>query len=112
MAGDVGRVIKGETVKIRIFGRAGCARTHAALFRIARLVRQKTWTGKVEIVFFDLGTAEGLAEAAYRQLEGEIPAVLVETERPGPVISGEPPSRERASTREASILRVLTPSPN
>ena len=99
-------------MKIRIFGRAGCAQTHAVLFRVARMVRQKTWTGKVEIVFFDLGTAEGLAEAAYRQLEGEIPAVLVEAETPGPVISGETPSRERMSTRAAGILGVLSPSPN
>ena len=99
-------------MRIRVFGRAGCTRTHAALSRIARLVRRRKWTGPVEIVFFDLGTAEGLAEAAFRQLEGEIPAVMVEAETPGPVISGDPPSRERANTGGESILGVLNPSRN
>jgi hypothetical protein len=68
------------------------------LLRLARLLREKQWTGKVEIVFFDLGTAVGLAEAAFCQLEGETPAILVETEVPGPVISGERPSRVRKGT--------------
>lgn len=100
-------------MKIKVFGHAGCSRTKGALLKVARLVKQRNWKGEVELVFFDLGTAEGMAEGAYCQLEGEIPAVLVETDMPGPVISGESPSRNRInSPAKEGRIPVMTPSLN
>lgn len=100
-------------MKIKVFGKAGCTRTKGALLKAARLVKQRIWRGEVELEFFDLGTAEGLAEAAYCQLEGEIPAVLVETDLPGPVISGESPSRKRTnSSAQEGRIPVMMPSLN
>jgi hypothetical protein len=50
---------------------------------------------RVRIEFHDLGTVEGLAEAAFQQLEGDLPAVLVDAKVPGVAISGERPSQGR-----------------
>jgi hypothetical protein len=104
--------MKGENVRIKVFGRSGCARTRAALLRLSRFVRGKQWPEEVELRFFDLETAEGLAEAAFHQLEGDLPAVLVEAKFPGPVISGEPPFRDRKSAQGESPHSILSPSWN
>ena len=49
----------------------------------------------MEFEYFDLETAEGLAEAAFEQLEGDLPVLIVEAEEPGTAISGEPLFRDR-----------------
>jgi hypothetical protein len=54
-----------------------------------QVMRQKGWVDQVDFRFYDLETADGLAEAAYHQLEGDLPAVIVEAGKPGKVISGE-----------------------
>ena len=53
------------------------------------MVKEAGWSDRVRLEFFDLETAEGLAEAAFQQLEGELPAVLVDMPVSGPAISGD-----------------------
>lgn len=97
-------------MRIFVFGTSGCTRTRKVLLRLMQLVRHKHWPGQVEIRFCDLETADGIAEAAFHQLEGELPAVLVEAEAPGHKISGEPPFRDRKTACEERPL--LSPSWN
>lgn len=75
-------------MKINIFGRSGCARTREVMLRLLQQVTRNNWFDRVELKFHDLGTAEGLAKAAYHQLEGDLPAILVEVDVPGQGISG------------------------
>lgn len=105
-------MLKGEKVRVHVFGRSGCARTQRVLSRLVKFVRRKQLPERIELVFFDLETAEGLAEAAYRQLEGEIPAIWVEARRPGPAISGEPPFRDRGGTEADKGVSLVAPSRN
>lgn len=65
------------------------------MLRVRRFLNKVGWSDRVRVEFFDLETAEGLAEAAYQQLDGELPAVLVEAKVPGAAISGETPFRGR-----------------
>jgi hypothetical protein len=69
-------------------------------------------TATVDFVYFDLETAAGLAEAAFEQLEGDLPVLIVETEGPGTAISGEPLFRDRNTfSGEAESVRFF-PSRN
>jgi len=95
-------------VSILVFGRSGCARTRRVLLRLERMVKEVGWSDRVRLEFFDLETAEGLAEAAFQQLEGEIPTVLVDIPASGPAISGETSFRGRRIQErgEAHVLRI------
>lgn len=67
---------------------------------------------RVDFRFFDLETAEGLAEAAYEQLEGDLPVLIVEAESPGTAISGEPLFRDRNTFSGERELSAFFPSRN
>jgi len=84
-------------VTIKLFGRSGCARTRKVYLRLSNWIATLGQSIQVEMVFFDLETAEGLAEAAFEQLEGDLPVLIVEAEGPGTAISGEPLFRDRKS---------------
>ena len=97
---------------VRVFGRFGCARTR---WVVARLLKWKEKIGendRFKLVFYDLETAEGMAEAAFQQLEGDLPVVMVDTGPPGSVISGEGLFRDRYLFREESPYKGLSPSLN
>ena len=96
-------------MSILVFGRSGCARTRRILLRLERMVKEVGWSNRVRLEFFDLETAEGLAEAAFQQLEGELPAVLVELPASGSAISGDyTPFRGRMIQErgENPVLRI------
>ena len=82
-------------MNIKVFGRSGCARTRKVLLCLRRWLNGAASYDRVRVEFYDLGTVEGLAEAAFQQLEGDLPAVLVDAKVPGVAISGERPSQGR-----------------
>jgi len=73
-------------------------------------MKDASWL-EVRMKFYDLETAEGLAEAAFQQLDGEIPAVLVDAEIPGQVISGESSFRDRVPSFPGENAGGFWPSP-
>jgi len=82
---------------IKLFGRAGCARTRRVYLRLSKWMATLGESVNLQFEYFDLETAEGLAEAAYEQLEGDLPVLIVEAEEPGEAISGEPLFRDRST---------------
>ena len=80
---------------LKLFGRSGCARTRRVYLRLSKWVTALEGAPGVRFIYFDLETAAGLAEAAFEQLEGDLPVLIVESKEPGKVISGEPLFRDR-----------------
>ncbi len=86
---------QGEIVTIKLFGRSGCARTRRVYLRLSKWIATLGESTNLSFIYFDLETAAGLAEAAYEQLEGNLPVLIVEAVEPGTAISGEPLFRDR-----------------
>lgn len=63
---------------IKVFGRADCLRTRRLMCQLRYWVGEWEIDQPVSIRFVDLQTPRGLAAAAWHQLEGELPAILVE----------------------------------
>lgn len=78
---------------VRLFGHATCPQTNVAWKQLSLLSKRKNWSDRVQIVWHDLSTADGLAEAAYYQLEGDLQTILVDVVRSenAATISGEEP---------------------
>lgn len=97
---------------IKLFGRSGCARTRRVYLRLSKWLAGLAETAEVDFVYFDLETAAGLAEAAFEQLEGDLPVLIVETMGPGTAISGEPLFRDRNTISGEGEWGRLFPSRN
>ena len=99
-------------MKIKLFGRSGCARTRRVYLRLSKWIATLKESVQVDLEYFDLETAEGLAEAAFEQLEGDLPVLIVEAEEPDTAISGEPLFRDRNSFLGESEFARFFPSRN
>lgn len=94
---------------VRVFGRSGCARTGEVLLRLKRWLSGISFADRARLEYYDLETAEGLAEAAYQQLEGDLPVVLVVTKAPGLAISGDVPFRSRVDASDGDAFDLGLP---
>ena len=71
-------------MRVLVFGRVRCRRTQGVLVRLRDWILKSGLEGGVALEFVDLDTTAGLAEAAYRQLGGRLPAVVVEASAGSP----------------------------
>jgi len=63
-------------MQITIFGKAACSRCRTTKNKIAHLLDKHGLTDKVQVVYHDLDTADGMAEGAFHDVAA-IPAVIV-----------------------------------
>jgi hypothetical protein len=66
-------------VAIQVFGKEGCAQCLTAKAKFSHYLTKKALDGKVQLLFFDMGTVEGLAEGAYQDVS-DIPTTIITDE--------------------------------
>ena len=64
-------------VKISVFGKQGCARCDTTKNKLGHFLNQWELDHKVEMVFHDMDTVDGRAEAAFYDVES-IPVTVIE----------------------------------
>ena len=66
-------------MKIKIFGKADCAKCETTKNKFNHFVEKWGCNGKVEVEFFDMDTVEGMAEGAFNDVLN-IPSTIIEKE--------------------------------
>ena len=66
-------------MKIKIFGKESCSLCQSAKKKISFFLAHWNVSNQVEVTYFDMDTAEGLAEGAYYDV-GKIPTIIAERE--------------------------------
>jgi hypothetical protein len=63
-------------VAIQVFGKEGCAQCQAAKAKFTHYLTKRDLDGKVQLLFYDLGTVDGLAEGAFQDVS-DIPTTII-----------------------------------
>jgi len=63
---------------VKVFGRRDCRQSHSAWLRAAEVLRACRAGHSGRIVFFDLDTPRGLAEALFHEVDVRTPVIVVE----------------------------------
>jgi hypothetical protein len=63
-------------IEVDVFGKEGCAQCQAAKAKFAHFLQKESLNGKVQLVFHDMGTPNGLAEGALHDVI-DIPTTIV-----------------------------------
>ncbi len=64
-------------MKLKIFGKETCSACQSAKQKISFFLAHWNCQDKIEVIYYNLDTAEGLAEGAFYDV-GKIPAVILE----------------------------------
>lgn len=66
-------------MKIKVFGKKGCAKCDTTKNKFSHFLKKKNRLDSVELEFHDMDTIEGFAEGAYHDVL-KIPTTLIEKE--------------------------------
>ena len=66
-------------MKIKVFGKAGCAKCETTKNKITHFLQKNNCTDKASIVFYDMETTDGLAEGSFCDVL-KIPTTVIEKE--------------------------------
>ncbi|MBI4845840.1 MAG: thioredoxin family protein [Candidatus Omnitrophica bacterium] len=66
-------------MKIKVFGKKGCAKCETTKNKLTHFITKWDVDNKVELVFHDMDTIDGMAEGAYNDVL-HIPTTIVEKE--------------------------------
>ena len=61
---------------VEVFGKENCAQCQAAKAKVTHYLTRQSLTGQVCLVFHDMGTVDGMAEGAFRDVK-DIPTTIV-----------------------------------
>ena len=93
-------------MKIKIFGKAGCAKCQTTKNKLAHLIEKCNYSNIVSLDFLDMDTVEGMAEGAYYDAL-KIPTTVIENDD-GLTIGrweGEVPNSEEVKKRFEGTLQ-------
>ena len=67
-----------ENIEVKIFGKEGCKKCESLKFRLDKHIGEKNLQG-IKIIYHDIMTADGLAEAAFYDIDAfeRIPAIMI-----------------------------------
>ena len=65
-------------MKIKVFGKAGCAKCDTTKNKLKHFIGKWEVEDKVELVFHDLDTIDGRAEGAFHDVSDALPTTIIE----------------------------------
>ena len=84
---------------VKVFGRRGCRQSHAAWLRAGEILRACRAGDSGRVVFYDLDTPGGLAEALFHEVDVRTPVIVVEC-----------PEHEIPLCRQETLANLCTPA--
>ncbi len=66
-------------MEIQVFGKQNCGKCLSTKHKVEHFIKKLGLNGSVSLVFFDMDTAEGLAEGAFRDVF-DVPTTIIRQE--------------------------------
>jgi hypothetical protein len=63
-------------MEIHVFGKTGCAKCDSTKHKVGHFIAKMGVDERVDVVFFDMDTVDGMAEGAFRDV-AEVPTTIV-----------------------------------